>query len=207
MTPSGRQGWARAVTVAASMAAVALLAAACGSDSVSTTTGGTGGADATVDGPLVAKLSTSCSGVDGMAIDYGGNDGAATADAAVQTFLATAPAASLRGLTFDPARPPPQVSPPQSVVGSGAVTATTFATVSSPPATLAQPATQWYAHRDDDGRVTAVIEVDAIDGAHWVVGETQVCTNGTSAASTGTTMTRVPVTGTTMKSVPATATP
>jgi hypothetical protein len=191
MTSASRRGWARAAIVVGT----ALLVASCGSDSVSTTTGGTGVAGTTVLGPLVAELSASCPGFAASALDYASGAGVSSPDQALQQFLTTPAGASVRGETFDPAQPPPS-SPVQSVVGSpGVATATTAPTYRGTPPTLTEPAPRWYAHRDADGRVTAVIEVSALDPAHWTVDELRVCTTGPDAGgATETTMSFPPPT-------------
>lgn len=187
-----RWGWIRAAGLAGGTAAVAVLIAACGSDN---TVGTTGAATGGTTGALVGQLSSSCQGSEDSEMSIAsGAKGAASPDEAVHAFVVGSDqlARGVHGLTFEPAAPPPPMSPPQSV-GAGATVGqtdsvppggageTTVATYSPSP-TLVAPVSKWYAHRDDTGRVTAVLQVDQIDQT-WIVDRVEQCSTSAQAVT------------------------
>jgi hypothetical protein len=165
------------------IAGLALLvsagAAACGSSST------VGTADATTTSPPsmpVARIDRSCATVSGEAMSVADNGGAPSASAALDDFQGRLGATDpLRGLHYEPAAAPP---PEHTLTSVGGGLATSATSVTQPePSTTASPVTaQWYAHLDDQGRVTAVILVTR-SASGWMVAEAQHCTG--SGASSG----------------------
>jgi len=148
---------------------------ACGSSTVSTTTGGPAGS---TDATLPADLDASCAHqywTFGTEIDLAGNGGAGTPKEALGVFLASPEGAKVRGEDFVPALRPSSDQPVQSV-GAGPVSSTSI-----PPAVSATtgPPPQWWVHVDDQGRVTAVVTIAWAGG--WSVTSLEGClsTGGT----------------------------
>jgi len=173
------RGWRDQTTAAGAALVLVLVGAACGSSAtVGTTVGETPG---TVGGPLIAQLPTSCPEIMGTQMSLAGTGGASTAAEAVKVFLAgpDRDAAVVRHQSFLPAQPPTAVSPVQStgLSPSGKVAA-------DEASATTVDAQAWFAHRDTDGRVAAVIHVDRL-ASGWMVDELEICGSGPGAGSSG----------------------
>jgi len=171
--------------VAAAAVVLALGLAGCGSSgTVGTAAGGTSttGMGGTIPtAPLVAQHPT--------------------AQAAVDDYVAHG-ASVLRGMSFEPAETPPPAQPvtsavPGAIAASTASSSTTTASTAStstlaptptaaPTPTFGVETTQWFAHRDANGIVTATLLVIHTPGG-WLVDQFQVCLPGTGQATTETT--------------------